>query len=138
MNIEQRLLLSLGQRKGTVLLRSEVVGLGSKSALSRALASLIKRGKLVKIGYGVYAKTRVSSLSGNMIPAAGISDMAYETLVKLGVTPGPDFLTREYNAGRSTQVPARITFNTDGKRVARKLQWKGDRVYYEFDKVGMP
>jgi len=40
-------------------------------------------------------------------------------------------LTQEYNAGRSTQVPAGIVFNVGRRRIARKLGFNGKAIRYE-------
>lgn len=36
--------------------------------MGRVLLALIKKGKLIKIGYGLYAKAKVSSITGNVVP----------------------------------------------------------------------
>ena len=49
---------------GNVLLRSDFNALGTPSSISRALQSLIKEKKLARLGYGVYAKARISTYTG--------------------------------------------------------------------------
>lgn len=49
----------------------------------------------------------------------------------LNRVPVENSLTREYNAGRSTQVPAGIVFNVGRRRIARKRGFNGKAIQYE-------
>jgi predicted transcriptional regulator len=63
--IEDKLVRSIKQRKGVVILRSEVAPMGSVAQVSRVLAKLVDEGALVHVSKGVYAKTRINNLRGN-------------------------------------------------------------------------
>lgn len=43
----------------------------------------------------------------------------------------PSRLAQDYNAGRSTQLPAGIVLNIGKRRTARKLSFNGKAVQYE-------
>ena len=60
--------------------------LGGASQVSQALKALQDRGVLVRIGTGVYAKTRKSSVTGATIPTGSLETLAAEALRKLGVS----------------------------------------------------
>jgi hypothetical protein len=60
-----------------------------------------------------------------------LRELIPEALQKLGVTVMASRLTQEYNAGRSTQVPAGIVFNVGRRRIARKLGFNGKAIRYE-------
>lgn len=131
MKLEHRMLRSIAKRSSKVILRQDVARLGSASGVSLALAALVRRGKLVRLGAGVYAKTKISSVSGNTIPAGTLDELSVIALERLGVEFGPSLAVREYNAGRTTQVPAQIAFDTGRRRIRRKLSLGAKEVHYE-------
>lgn len=130
MNLEQRVLMSVSKRDGKVVLRNDLDSLGSASGITQALRSLVARGKLVRLGQGVYAKTRISTITGNSIPDGRLEDLAAETFQKLGVDFQPSSSLKAYNEGKTTQIPAQIGFNTGKRRVSRKLTVGKKSVVY--------
>ena len=102
--LEDRILKLIKGSKDNVFLRKEFDGLGDYDQVGRVLRQLVKKGVLVKAGYGIYVKARVSSLTGNFIPVITLLDIATETLTKLGVSPSAGRSARKYNEGKSTQV----------------------------------
>jgi hypothetical protein len=133
MKLEDRMLRSVKLRAGNVVLRSEVSGLGSATQVSEALRSLQKKGVLVRIGTGVYAKTRISSVTGVIVPAGSLETLAVETLKKLKVTPGESKAAVRYNSGRTTQLPGSFVANTGKRRMSRKIAVGGRTLAYESD-----
>lgn len=133
MKLEERMLRSVKQRTGNVILRAEIAGLGSASQVTEALKSLQAKGVLVRIGTGVYAKTRKSSVTGATIPAGSLETLATETLKKLGVAVQPSKAAAAYNAGKTTQLPGAFVANTGGRRIRRKIAVGGRSVVYEND-----
>lgn len=97
-----------------------------------SLVALRREGKLIRLGYGVYAKARPSSLSGRPIPRKPLESLARETLEKLGVPAQPGRAVRQYLAG-STQIPARVSFDTGRRRITRKLRVGREEVVFEND-----
>ena len=65
---------SIRRRKSVVILRSEVSGLGSQSQLTRVLAKLVATGQLIRVGHGIYAKTRINRYTGRPAPAAELEE----------------------------------------------------------------
>jgi hypothetical protein len=59
--------------------------MGSRAAVQRALAQLIREGHLVRIGVGVYARAKRSPLTGNVIPVAPMEVLTAEALQLFGV-----------------------------------------------------
>lgn len=131
MKLEERLVRSIKQRKSDVVLRAELVSMASESQLSAALKSLQERGMLTRLGKGVYARTRRSSLTGATIPAGSLETLATEALRRLGVQVQPGQVATEYNAGRTTQLPGAFVANTGSRRISRKLEVAGRAVMYE-------
>jgi len=133
MNIQERLLRSIRQRKSTVILRTELAGMGSPSQLTVALKALQVQGVIVRIGTGVYAKTRRSSVTGALIPAGSLESLASETLKKLGVSVQTGRAAAEYNTGQTTQLPGAFVAHTGRRRISRRIAVGGRQVVYEND-----
>lgn len=128
--ILDRLERSIGRSSAEVFLRSDFSGIGSYSQISRALRLLTLQGRLVRLGYGVYAKARPSSLSGRPVPRKPLESLAREALAKLGVEVEPGRAAREHRSG-STQIPAQVSFDTGRRRISRKLRVGSREVRYE-------
>ncbi|WP_153135318.1 DUF6088 family protein [Paraburkholderia agricolaris] len=131
MSIENRIVRSIRQRKGVVVLRSEVASLGSVAQVGRVLAKLVNDGRLVRVSKGVYAKTRVNKFTGKLAPAGTFENIAAETFRKLGIDVQPGQLAREYNAGLTTQIPMDGAVCTGKRRISRKIQVGARIVKYE-------
>ncbi len=131
MRLKERMLRSIKLRTGNVILRTDVAKLGSPSQVSEALKALQGKGVLVRIGTGVYAKTRKSSVTGATIPAGSLETLATETLRKLGVSVSAGSAAAAYNAGRTTQLPGTFVANTGRRRISRKIAVGGRSVIYE-------
>lgn len=121
----------IGRASSPVVLRSELRKFGGSSQLSVVLRSLQDQGLLVRIGTGVYAKAKVSVLSGKPIPVSPLEVLAPIALRKLGVRVEAPRRNREYNAGRTSQVPTGLVVNTGRQRITRKIGFNGKFVEYE-------
>jgi hypothetical protein len=116
--------------KRNVFLRKDFAGLGSYDAIGRALKQKTEDGKLVKIGYGLYAKAQVSPLTGKPAPVVGIKRLATEALERLGKEVSVSSFEDAYNSGRSTQVPTgRMIAVKD--RVRRRIGYDGNDVIFQ-------
>ncbi|SDB45900.1 hypothetical protein SAMN03159382_03561 [Pseudomonas sp. NFACC23-1] len=131
MVIEERLKRSIALRKDDVFLRSEFSDFGSPAQVSRALRHLVANGVLVKLGVGIFAKAKISVLTGKPIPVRPLEVLAPLVLQKLGVKITAGRAVREYNASDSLQLPAGIVFDTGSRRINRKLGFGGRYVVYE-------
>ena len=120
----------IGRKKQAVFLREDFADLGGYDQVGRILREFARAGKLVKIGYGLYAKARTSALTGEIVPVAPLPDLAKEALVRLGVGIAPSALEKDYNAGRTTQVPTGRLIAVKG-RVSRKITYAGATISYE-------
>ena len=127
MSLEERIKRSIRLRADDVFVRSEFARFGSPAQISRALRRLIASGRLVKLGVGIYAKTKTSVLTGKPIPTRPVDVLAPLALAKLGVDVKASQLAAQYNAGTSTQIPAGTVLNTGKRKVTRRIGF-GDRV----------
>jgi len=90
-----------------VFLRTDFAQLGGYDQVGRALRKLVAEGKLLKIGYGLYAKARISSITGKPMLASvgGFKAVSEQALERLGVAWQPSDELVRYNKGETTQVP---------------------------------
>ncbi|MGJ7537714.1 MULTISPECIES: DUF6088 family protein [unclassified Variovorax] len=131
MNIVDRIKRSVANRNADVFVRADFMSFGSRAQVGRALTELQSKGALVKLGVGVYAKAKPSVLSGKPIPIKPLEVLAPEVLKKLGVQVGESRQAREYNSGRSTQIPTGVVLSVGKRRIQRKLGFNGKLVEYE-------
>ena len=131
MRLQERMLRAIRRRTGAVILRRDLTALGSASQVTRALKELQTRGVLVRIGTGVYAKTRRSSATGAIIPAGTLETLGVEALRKLGVLVAPGKAAAAYNAGATTQIPGGFVVSTGRRRISRKISVGGRALKYE-------
>lgn len=54
----------IGRSNRLVFVRSDFSTLGGYDQVGRALRSLVAEGKLITVGYGLYAKARLNRLTG--------------------------------------------------------------------------
>ncbi len=85
----------------------------------------MRDGRLVRLGYGVYARAIVSRLSSEalLMNPTGLRGVAREALTKLGVPWEPTEAELAYNEGHSTQIPVNPVLRVKG-RFSRRLRDK--------------
>ena len=107
-----------------VFLPREFAALGGEDQVLRALRGLVRDKRLVRLGYGVYGRARISRLSGEAVLDSpnGLDGAAREVLNKLGVKWEPTEAQRAYNEGRSTQIPVNPAVRIVGSRFSRRLR----------------
>ena len=128
--IEGKIAARIVRKQSPVLLREDFDDLGGYDQVGRALLALTKKGKLIKIGYGLYAKGKISSLTGNTVPVEPLPALAQMALDRLGAGPGPSQAAIEYQRGNSTQVPTGRLISVN-KRISRKIGYNNIAVTYE-------
>jgi hypothetical protein len=86
---------------------------------------------LVKVGFGLYAKARPSTISGKPVPTAPLLNIGLEVMQKIGVKAdvGNDVIA--LREGRSTQIPMLPVINIGKARVSRKIALGSRQVVYE-------
>ena len=124
------LLAYIEDMPGTVVLRKDVDGLGSARQVSRGLKALIEDGLLVKIGLGIYAKARSSEYLDCPVIRAGFTEACIEALNRLGVDWEPSQAIKDYNEGKSQQVPARFEIRLKS-RFRRQIAYENQKLRIE-------
>lgn len=128
-----KMAMSISSSQSDVFLRNYFDRFGSPSRVTRALQDLIKEGRIVRLGYGVYAKARPSSITGNPVPRQPLESLAEQALSALGISPNLGRARAEYAAGLTTQIPMACVVSIGRSRIQRKLQLAGREVIYERD-----
>jgi hypothetical protein len=127
--LEDRLLKRIDRKRGDVFLRSDFGDLGGYDQVGRVLRKIVREGRLVRVGQGLYARARPSITSGEPVPAGGIATLT-EALDRVGIKTVPTRLEQAYNAGETTQVPTgRVVGVT--RRVRRRVGYGGINLSFE-------
>lgn len=122
--LRERIEMRIARKSGEdVFLTREFLDLGGEDQVLRALRGLVRDNRLIRLGYGVYGRAIVSRLSGEPILYSrnGFTGAARQALTKLGVVWETSEAEREYNDGRSTQVPVNPVVLIKG-RFSRRLR----------------
>lgn len=127
--LQTKLQKRIARKQGDVFLRADFEDLGGYDQIGRVLRDLVRKGQLIKLGYGVYARAIKSPLSGKPMPPKGLATVA-EAVERLGVKTAPTRLERDYNAGKTTQVPTGRVIGIQG-RLRRKLGYNGIALSFE-------
>src|SRR6478672_8965311 len=121
--LRERMEERISRKRGdAVFLPREFRDLGGEDQVLRALRTLVREKRLVRLGYGVYGRAVVSRLSGEplLYSPNGFLGAARQALTKLGVSWEPTEAEKAYNEGRSTQVPVNPVVRVKG-RFSRRL-----------------
>ena len=80
----------IARKRGDVFMREDFRDLGSSAQIGRALRALIRKGKLLRFGYGIYVRAELSPLDGKPAPAKTVRELATEALARLAPrSPNP-------------------------------------------------
>ncbi len=129
--LEAKLAKRIERKRGDVLLRTDFTDLGGYDQVGRALANLVRKRQLMKVGRGLYTRVKTSPFSGEILPANGLRTLT-EALKRVGVETVPTRMEQDYNAGLTTQVPTGRVVGVR-RRVRRKIGYDG--VYLSFERA---
>ncbi|MEZ8055662.1 DUF6088 family protein [Vibrio atlanticus] len=129
MTAVERVYQKIKRSRRYVFERKDFDGFASYDQIGRALRQLVKQGELIKLGYGLYTKARMNSLTGRPMPTnPGGSDALMREILKMkGVDFEMDKLSLQSLSGKSTQIPSSIQYSWNPKQFNRKLA-VGNRV----------
>ena len=128
--LEKRIARRIARKKANVFLRRDFEDLGGYDQVGRALRCLTAKGRLVKIGYGLYARTAISPISGRTVVAKPLPSLALEALERLDVQAMPSTFAQANSAGASAQVPTGRVIAVRS-RISRKIGYDGKYVSFE-------
>ena len=132
-SLQDRIEKRIAERGDASFLTREFADLGPERQVLRALAKTVAAGRLVRLGYGVYARAEPSPLSGlpMLVARQGFLDASRQALTKLGVSWEPGEWEQAYNAGRSTQIPVNAAVRIKNRKFARRLSYRGKPLVVE-------
>jgi hypothetical protein len=128
-SLQDRLEKRIARKRGDVFLRADFADLGGYDQIGRALRQLVRKGQLLKLGYGIYTRAARSPFTNKPVPPKGLRTLT-EALSRLGVETVPTQLEQAYNEGRTTQVPTGRVVAVRG-RVRRKIGYDGFVLGFE-------
>ena len=128
--LKERITSRIVRGKSNVFIRKDFEDLSGYDQIGRVLRQLVAKGKIIRIGYGLYAKATISPLSGKIVPRQDIQSLAEEALSRLKVEVYPSSFDRVYNEGRSTQVPTGRVVGVKS-RISRKIGYDEKKVVFE-------
>jgi hypothetical protein len=129
-SFRSELLAYIKKMPGTVVLRKDIESLSNARQVSRGLKYLVEDGALVKLGLGVYAKSRESEYLDCPVIRSGFTEACIEALSRLGVKWEPSQAIKDYNSGKSQQVPARFEVRLKN-RFRRKIAYENQILRIE-------
>ncbi len=118
---------------GEVILRADLNALGEYRQVSRAIKALIEDGKLIKLGYGIYAKASTNEYIKKPVIKIGFDDACLQALNRLGLKWELGSSIQAYNRGESTQVPAKLIIRLKD-RYRGEIGYGNRRLIFE-DKI---
>lgn len=128
MKLEERMQAAIDGMQEVVILRMDVATLGGHSQVSVALDELMRKGVIVRMGVGIYAKATRNPDTGLVTPVADLETLAVEVFQRLGMSasvqaaaPGP--------GGGVGSKDAKICVK-GRRRIRRKLSLGGRSVVY--------
>ncbi len=124
--LREKVAARIAERSDDAFLTREFTDLSGERQVLRALRELTDEGKLIRLGYGAYARAEISPITQEpMLAGDGFGAVSRQVLSKLKIGWQPGAAERAYNEGRSTQVPMtpRVRLNP-GNRFNRKLRYK--------------
>ena len=132
---QETIVYKMNQRLKTlsanIVLRKDFADLGEDRLISQGLKQLISEKKLVRIGFGIYAKAYESSFYKNALLIEGGIDAALrEALTRLNIRWEPGSAEQAYNRGQSPQVPDKNIVRLKD-RCRRQIGYKRAQLVFE-------
>lgn len=125
-----KILEKISSLKGEVVLWADIRALGSNRQISRVLKECVEEGMLARIGRGIYAKTKSSKYIDEPVIRGGFEDACIEALRRLNIRWELGQLIKDYNEGRSQQVPAQLQIRLKD-RFRRTFSYGNNRIRFE-------
>ncbi len=128
--LEQKIRLRIKKSRNTAFLSRDFFDLSDGDQVGRVLRILVKKNVLIKLGRGIFAKTKKSTINNKYILEKNFADVAKEALHKLKIKTFLTAAENNYNKGLSTQIPTGLLIGVN-KRVSRTLTYNGRKIKYE-------
>jgi hypothetical protein len=126
MNLEARMRQSIKRRKGSLILRSDVNSLGSKTQVTHVLNLLMKKGEIIRLAKGVYVKSNKEMTNGHVIPLASLDVIIREAAEKLDLIIHGDLPHLDYEDAKVHEVLVEI----ENPRIDRTLTISSKKIHF--------
>ncbi len=128
-SLEARVMRLIDRKRGDVFLREDFKDLGGYDQVGRVLRGLVQQRRLLKVSQGIYTRVVKSPFSDTPVPPKGLTTLK-EALKRVGVEIVQTRMERDYNAGKTTQVPTGRMVGVR-RRVRRKIGYDGINLSFE-------
>ena len=128
-SLEARVMRRIDRKRGDVFLREDFKDLGGYDQVGRVLRGLVQQRRLLKVSQGIYTRVVKSPFSDTPVPPKGLATLK-EALKRVGVEIVQTRMERDYNAGKTTQVPTGRMVGVR-RRVRRKIGYDGINLSFE-------
>lgn len=125
-----KVLRKIQSKRSDVILRSDLNELGNSRQISRALNDLVDDGRLVRIGRGIYAKSKISKYINEPVINIGFEAACLQALKRLNVKWELSKFIKDYNEGKTQQVPAQLEVRLKS-RFRRELKYDNNTFRFE-------
>ena len=129
--VKEKVISKIKRSTSSVFLRNEFDKLGDYRQVSRAVNEVAASGMLIRVGFGLYAKARPSTLDGKPVPTTPLLNIGLEVMRKIGIKADVGRDAKDLREGRSTQVPMLPIINVGKARVSRKIAVGKREIVYE-------
>lgn len=129
-SLESRIETRIRRSKDCAFMPTDFLDLSTRNQIHKALRKLIEQDILIRIGHGVYAKAKISSLTHKVTPVSNLRSIAVDILRKIGVQVLSTQFEQDYKNGKSTQIPTGLVIGVD-RQVNRKIGFNGRFVKFE-------
>jgi hypothetical protein len=129
--VKEKVISKIKRSSSSVFLRNEFDRLGDYRQVSRAISEVVASGMLIRVGFGLYAKARPSTINGQPVPIESLLKIGLEVMKKLGVDADVGNDAIDLREGRSTQVPMLPIINVGKSRVSHRITIGKRQVVYE-------
>lgn len=113
-----------------VFMPTDFKDLSDSDQIGRVLRNMTRSGSLIKIGQGVYTRSKISKFNSQPTIEKPIQELAKYALAKRRIRIVPSTYEKRYNLGQSTQVPTGRRIGVIG-RVSLKLGYRNQQITYE-------
>lgn len=112
-SIEEKIYKSIkSQKRGELIFGDDFIAYGSSDAIRQALVRLAGKGIITRVAQGIYVRTVISALIGEILPTAEDVAQGIAKRDKIKIVPTG---THAMNLlGLSTQIPLKLIYLTDG------------------------
>ena len=127
--LEQKIQSRIKRLNTSSFMPADFQDLSDKYQVSRALRKLIAKNFIMKVGQGIYVRSKLSQATNLPIPEISLQEIALEVMDKLKIEVAPSPFDSAYKEKLSTHVPTGRAIYIKG-RINRKIGFKGNYIHF--------